>query len=133
MWIYLAVISAANDFILQLYFIYGVLRLAVKFPEYSKFVRREVSIKILARRRVAVQIGRTGRFRNAVQLDKAHRHHREIRRQIVLAEKRAHRAQQFGGLGVRGGENFRKGALGPFAPMPSVLKGSDLRVGALAR
>jgi hypothetical protein len=68
-----------------------------------------------------------------VKLDQAHGHHRQIGHHVVFAEKRAHRAQQFGGLRRGRYENRGKGALGLLAPMPGVLEGFDLRVGGLAR
>ena len=47
---------------------------------------------------VAVQIERSGGFEDAVKFDQADGHHREISHHVVFAEKRAHRAQQLGGL-----------------------------------
>src|SRR5665213_809115 len=77
---------------------------------------------------IAVQVQRSGWLQHPVQFQQPNGHHREIGHHVVLAEKRAHRPQQVGGVGVAGAQHLIEGVLGLLPPMPGIFEGFDLRL-----
>ena len=84
----------------------------------------------MARRRVAVQIEAAGGLQHAVQLNQAHRHHGEIRHHVIFFQEPAHRAQQFGHIGVARRHHIVKRRLRLVIPVPRILERLDLAVRA---
>ncbi len=90
----------------------------------------------MARRRIAVEIKRSGRLQHPMQFNQADGHHREISHHVVLAEERMHRAQQIGGVRIAGAHDLIEGIGGAAfvgRPVPSILERLDLCLRLRAR
>ncbi len=85
-------------------------------------------LEVVARGRVAVEVDRGGRLHHAPQLDEARRHHRQVRRHVVVAERFDERAQQPAYVVPAAGDLVER-VRGVRRPVPRVLERRDLRLG----
>ncbi len=87
----------------------------------------EQQLQVMARRRVAVEVQRSGGLQHPVKLDQPPGHHHQVGEHVVIPEQAPHRFQRVGHLQRRATlDQLPVGRLGLLAPRPGVVESLDL-------